>query len=133
MAANNNLAQSVIGIGPISAWYMIAFTDNFSPKISSGMFANYIGVAPHPYQSGTSMQGNSRTSKMANQQIKAILSNGIQSAIQHDPQIREYYTRKIAEGKPDGLVFNNVKNKLIIRVFSTVQRGTPYVKLGAHA
>lgn len=133
MAKNNKLAQSVIGVGAIISWYMIAYTDNFSTIKSSRKFANYIGIAPHPYQSGISIKRNDKTSKMANQQVKAIVSNGILSAIQHDPQIRSYYYRKIDEGKPAGVVYNNIKNKLVTRVFSTIHRGTPYVKLNNYA
>ncbi len=100
---------------------------------SCDSIANYIGVAPHPYESGTSIKRNDKTSKMANQQVKAIVTNGIQSAIQYDPQIQAYYTRKISEGKSHGVVYNNVKNKLISRVFPTIHRGTPYVKLNSYA
>ena len=132
MDKNNKLAQSVIGVGPIITWYMIAYTNNFSSVKNSRQFANYIGIAPHPYESGTSIKRNAKTNKMANQQVKAIVSNGIQSAIQYDPQIQAYYVRKISEGKPEGVVYNNVKNKLISRVFSTITRGTPYVKLNSY-
>lgn len=129
LTKNDNLAQSVVGVGPIISWYMIAYTDNFSTVKDSRKFANYIGIAPHPYQSGISIKRKDKTSKMANQQVKAIVSNGIISAIRYDPQIRAYYYRKIEEGKPEGLVYNNIKNKLVTRVFSTIHRGTPYVKL----
>ena len=133
LSKNDKLAQSVIGVGPIISWYMIAYTDNFCTVKTSRKFANYIGVAPHPFVSGTSIKRNDKTSKMANQQVKAIVSNGVLSAIQHDPQIQTYFNRKIGEGKPEGVVYNNIKNKLVTRVFSTIHRGTPYVKLNSYA
>ncbi len=82
LAKNDKLAQSVIGVGPIISWYMIAYTDYFCTVKSSKKFANYIGAAPHPFASGTSIKRNDKTSKMANQQVKAIVSNGVLSAIQ---------------------------------------------------
>ncbi|WP_303318047.1 hypothetical protein Q4Q34_18325 [Flavivirga abyssicola] len=54
------------------------------------------------------------------------------SAIQHDPVLRMYYKRKVAEGKPKMIALNNVRNKLLARVFSVVKRGTPYVVLHQH-
>jgi len=51
------------------------------------------------------------------------------SAIQHDSEIRHYYNRKVAEGKDKMLAINNVRNKLIARVFAVVKRGTSYVVL----
>jgi len=44
----------------------------------------------------------------------------------------QYYERKIAEGKPEGIVFNNIKNKLIHRVFAVIKRQTPFVPLNKH-
>jgi len=51
------------------------------------------------------------------------------SALQWDQEIKVYYHRKIGENKNKFLVQNNVKNKLIQRVFAVVKRGTPYVEL----
>lgn len=55
------------------------------------------------------------------------------SAIQHDPELRLYYKRKVKEGKPKMIALNNVRNKLLARVFSVVKRGTPYVALNQYA
>ncbi len=51
----------------------------------------------------------------------------------NDPEIKEYYKRKIAEGKRPGIVINAVKNKLIQRLFCVIKRQTPYVKLKNYA
>ena len=53
---------------------------------------------------------------MANKTLKKRLHLGALAAINHDPQIKEYYQRKVAEGKSKMLVINNVRNKLIHRV-----------------
>jgi len=57
------------------------------------------------------------------------LTNGARSAIINDPELRLYYERKKGEGKEHGTIMNAVKFKLITRVFATVKRGTPYVRL----
>jgi hypothetical protein len=38
-----------------------------------------------------------------------------------------YYENKVAEGKSKMLVINNVRCKLLARIFSVVKRGTPFV------
>jgi transposase len=58
--------------------------------------------------------------------VKALIHNGAMSAIQHSPEIRQYYLRKTSEGKNEMLVVNNVCNKLIHRVFSCVHRKEKY-------
>jgi hypothetical protein len=40
--------------------------------------------------------------------------------------MREYYIRKKTEGKNDWLILNNVKNKLVHRVFAVVRTGKEY-------
>ena len=71
-------------------------------------------------------KGKAKTSNKANKQLKALLHNGAMSAIQHSPEIRQYYLRKTAEGKNEMLVVNNVRNKIIHRVFSCVHRKEKY-------
>lgn len=129
---NYGLIKSVKGIGPITAFYAIAFTQNFSCFQNSREFACYIGIAPFPNRSGT-RTGKTKVSHLANKKIKSILSNGINSAIMHDKEIRMYYLRKINEGKEKGIVLNAVKNKIIHRVFAVVKRQSPYVPMMNYA
>ena len=49
------------------------------------------------------------------------------TAIKTDGQIALYYNRKIKEGKNPMLVLNNIRNKLVARIFATIKRQTPYV------
>ena len=48
------------------------------------------------------------------------------SAIQHCTEIKEYYQRKVGEGKNEMLVINNVCNKLVHRIFACVSRREKY-------
>ena len=63
--------------------------------------------------------------------MKALISNGVNSAMKYDNQIRVYRQRLLAKNKKTGIIRNNIKNKLIHRVFSVVNRGTPYVNIAA--
>lgn len=131
-ATNHWLAQSVIGIGPITSAYIIAYTQNYQCFDNGRGFSCYCGTAPFPFESGSSIKKNNKVSYMGHRKIKALLSNGVQAAIQYDKELMQYCERKKAEGKPDGVVFNNIKNKLIHRVFAVVKRQTPYVPLNKH-
>lgn len=61
--------------------------------------------------------------------MKGLLSNCASAAVQHDPELKSYYQRKLQEGKAKLAVLNAVKAKLINRVFATINRGTEYVVL----
>ena len=129
---NAKLLRSIIGIGPITVANMIALSNNFKDFDSARKFACYSGVAPFPNSSGT-RKGRTKTSKMANKQMNSALTNGALSAIVHDPELKRYYQRKLAEGKHTGIALNNVKNKLIQRAFAVINRQTPFVKTHKYA
>jgi transposase len=131
--AMNRLLQSVIGIGPVIAAYLIAYTDGFTRFSSWRKFASYIGIAPFPHSSGTSIQGRSRVSHLANKQIKSLFFMAASTAIQHDPQLKLYYENRLKLGKSEMSSLNAVKNKILARAFAVIRRQTPYVKLLAYA
>jgi len=128
-----SLATSVKGIGMISAAYMIALTNCFTAFKTWRQFACYAGSAPFEHQSGKSIRGKTQISQYANKQMKAILTNAAKSAIQYCPELRQYYQRRIREGKGKKVVVNIIRNKLISRVFSVINRGTPYIELAKYA
>jgi hypothetical protein len=49
------------------------------------------------------------------------------SAIKCDEQIKEYYIKKQKEGKNKMLVLNNIKSKIISRIFAVIHRQSPFV------
>ena len=128
---NHQLAQSVVGIGPVSSAYMLAFTENYTKFSKARKFACYSGIAPFPNQSGV-RKGRSRVSHIANKKLKSILSQAVLAAIQYDPQIKTYFHRKKSQGKAYGVIANAIKNKLVHRVFCVIARQSAYVKLNSY-
>jgi len=127
-----NLIISVKGVGLQIAINMIVVTHGFTRFKNWRKFSCYCGLAPFEYKSGSSIRGKTKVSHLGNKKIKAIIGNGIASAIQHDPEIASYYKRKLKEGKHKMVVMNAIKNKLVSRIFAVVKRETPYVPLFQH-
>ena len=127
------LASSVKGVGLQIAANMLVITHGFTRFKNWRKFSCYCGLAPFEYSSGTSIRRKTKVSHLGNKKIKAMIGNGVASAIQNDPEIAAYYTRKIAEGKHKMVVMNAIKNKLISRVFAVIKRGTAFVPLYQHA
>jgi transposase len=121
----------VIGVGPITAIKCIVATANFKKFTDPRKFSCHSGLAPFSYQSGTSVKGKSKTSKISNKSLKGIFYKAATTAISHDPQLRAYYHRKIAEGKHKFSVRNAVANKVVLRIFAVAKRNKPFVKLAA--
>lgn len=125
MQRNVQLASSVKGIGLIVAMNLVVATDNFRCFETARQFACYAGVVPFPNESGTLIK-RPRVSRYANKQMKSLLHMGAIAAIRSNPQLKQYYERKVAEGKNKMLVLNAVRNKLIHIVWAVIKRGTPY-------
>lgn len=123
-----NLITSVVGIGFVSAVNLLIYTNEFKLFADAKKFACYCGIAPFAYQSGSSVKGRTKVSHLANKKVKTLLHMASLTAIKLDLEIREYYQRKVIEGKNKMSVLNAVRNKLISRVFAVVNRETGYVK-----
>ena len=121
------LLLSVPGIGNITAVYLIVCTNNFAGNISGKQLASYAGVAPFGHSSGISIKKREKVHKMANKELKKILHMGAMSVIHCNPEMKQYYDRKIAEGKHALSVINAVKNKLVLRAVAVIKSQAAYV------
>lgn len=128
-----DLINSIKGVGPQTALFMIAFTDGFTRFETWRKFASYCGVAPFPHRSGTSVRGKTKVSNLANKKIKSLLDMCAKSAIQSNPEMKIYYERRTMEGKPKMSTINIIRNKLLSRIFAVVKRETPYVNTLAYS
>lgn len=121
-----NRMLSVPGIGKITAIFIICCTNNFVIKVTGKQLSNYAGVVPFENTSGTSVKGRSKVHFMANKELKALLTMGALSAIQAYPEFKDYYERKIKEGKKHLQVLNAIKNKMLLRVAAVINQEKDY-------
>ena len=123
------LITSVKGIGMVVGANMLVMTKCFTSFENSRKFACYAGIAPFAKQSGSSLKKRSAVSHYANKKIKVLLNLAASSAVQYDPELKQYYERRIEQGKSPMSTLNIVRNKLVHRVFAVVNRQEPYVTL----
>lgn len=123
----DQLIQSIPGVGPQTSVYLLLVTRGFTTFENSRQLACYGGVAPFEYSSGSSIRGRTKVSHLADKKLKSLLNMCALTAKVKDYEMKQYYERKIAEGKPKMLILNNIRNKILGRVFAVVNRGTPYV------
>ena len=121
------IITSIKGIGNVNAWMTIAYTGNFTSFTDGRKYAVYAGVVPFEHTSGTSVKDRKRVSHLANKELKQELNQAAKTAITHDPELRAYAERKLKD-KCYPLVLNNVKFKLILRMFALIKRGELFVQ-----
>jgi transposase len=130
---NYELATSVKGVGLILGANMLVLSDNFRKFKTWREFASYAGIAPFEHSSGSSIKSGKKISNLANKGLKSLLSNSAVVSIQHNAEMRQYYEKRVKEGKNNMSVINIVRNKVVARVFAVVKRGTPYVETLGYA
>lgn len=133
LARLQKLLTSVKGIGKVTARFLIIYTVGFTAFGSWRKFASYVGIAPFPNRSGTSIKGRNKVSSLANKEGKALLHMCAVSAIRYSPEIKAYYERRLANGKHKMSTLNIIRNKLLSRAFAVVARGTPFVNTMGYA
>lgn len=125
------LTTSIPGIGKITSTELICYTNEFKNYTDAKKLACYCGVVPFEHSSGTSVRGRTRVSHMANKPLKTKLHLCAIVAMQYDPELKNYYQRKVKEGKNKMSVINAIRNKLVHRVTAVIKRQTPFVKMAA--
>ena len=127
LSTNYKLITGIKGVGCEMATTAIIYTDNFTRFDNWRKFSAYCGTAPFLYQSGTSIKGRTKVSHMANKKIKSLIHMCAITSILYNPEMKQFYERRIAQGKSKMSTINIVRNKLIARIFAVVKRQTPYV------
>jgi transposase len=121
-----NQMSSVKGVGLIVAVSFLVMTNEFKGIDNPRKMACQCGVAPFPYESGKSIRGRSKVSHRAHKPMKVLLNLAARSSVSSPGELRDYYERKVAEGKNKMVVLNNIRNKIIHRVYACVRDGRKY-------
>ncbi|GAB4045112.1 IS110 family RNA-guided transposase [Spirosoma jeollabukense] len=120
------IVTSIKGVGVAVATEIIITTNEFKDFKDPKKFACYAGVVVPFEQSSGRKRGKPQVSRIANKKVKALLHLAALSASRHSDEFRAYCDRKVAEGKNKMLVLNNIRNKIVLRIFACVRRGQKY-------
>lgn len=123
LARLHRLITSVKGVADITAIAIIVATNEFRKFTKARRFACHTGCAPFPHSSGTSISGRAKVSHKADKRLKSLLHQCALAAISAKGDLRDYYQRKVKEGKHQLLVINAIKGKLIMRIYACVRDG----------
>ena len=130
LARQKELLVSIDGVGERIAINMIAITRGFTRFQNARQFCSFAGLTPYKYDSGTSVRSRAKTSKRANQTMKTLLHlSAVNVATRmKSGEYKDYYERKLKEGKHIMCILNVLRAKLVHRMFSVIKRDTEYTK-----
>jgi transposase len=120
------ILTSMPGIGPVIAQHLLAVTHCFKRFANHKQLAAYIGTAPYPRNSGTTLKKKARTSKQAYRPLKADLHQGILSVTKPGRIFYQYYQHLQQMKVPKLQILNNIKNMMLKIIFTLVNNHTPF-------
>ena len=121
----DDLLQSVPGIGAVSASLILSFMAGKEFAKAKEVTA-FLGLNPRHHQSGTSVRGKTRMSKMGDARLRCALYMPALVALKYNPDIRAFGQRLLLAGKPRMLVVGAVMRKLIHIIFGVLKSGTAF-------
>jgi len=118
--------SSVPGVGPVLSVALLVATRGFTRLRDAKQLGCYAGVVPFEHSSGTSIRGRHRVSPMADKYLKTILHMAAMRVTRLEGELRNYYLRKVAQGKNKMLVLNAIRNKIVLRVCAVIKAQKNY-------
>jgi transposase len=117
---------TVPGVGPVLSTALIITTNGFKRLNQAGALSCYAGVVPFEFSSGSSIYRKPKVSSMGDKTLKKLLHLAALRTIQLPGELREYYLKKVAQGKNKMLVINAIRHKILLRVCAVMKNGKNY-------
>lgn len=122
---DQNLMCTIKGIGKQTSQWLL-------PLLCAQRFNNarevaaFLGLTPCHKSSGTSLQARGKLNGRGNPYLRARLFLPAMSAARTDPEMKAFYQRLLAKGKPKKVALTAVMRKLAHTCFGVIKNQTPY-------
>lgn len=122
------ILKSMPGIGEIFGAVIAAEIGDISRFPSAHHLASYGGVAPRREESGTSVS-KTKKRKGGNRRLKNALLESARMAVLNDGKSKDYYQRKISEGKKHRQVLRALARRRVEVIYALLDTGSFYEPL----
>jgi transposase len=118
---------SVKGIATASAITLLAELAVLPDDMTVRQWVAHAGIDPRCSESGTSVRGQVRISKVGNRHLRRALFLPAMVASQHEPQINAYYQQLLERGKKPLQALVAVMRKLLHAIYGMFKNDTDFV------
>ena len=118
--------ESIPSIGRKTAVMLVVLTDGFTRFESAAQLCSFCGLTPSIRQSGTSINGRSRISKIGNAKLRNLLFMCSFTAHKCNKGCKAIFDRITNQGKSKKLALIAVCNKLLKQAFAIAKSGVEY-------
>jgi len=115
------------GIGLATGAAILGEIGDIARFASEDKLIAYAGIDATVYQTGQFQASEAHMSKRGSPYLRLALWQAAFMAIQHDEDLKAYYTRKRSEGKAHGTALGAVCRKLLVRIYVILKEQRPYI------
>lgn len=117
---------SIPGVGFLLGVNLMVITNGFKENLDYRKLSSYIGISPIEHVSGTSVKKRV-TKKFGHSRLKKLFYLCSMNMVSYKSIFKDYYDRKVLEGKSKLLVLNNLSNKLLRIICGVIKSGKPFI------
>lgn len=121
------LMMSIPGVGLLLASHLLVTIQCSPQPYNPKALSAFIGICPYQHQSGSSVRGSATSRHYGPPGLRRLLYLAAMSVRMHHPFFRQYFVRKVQQGKPKKVVINNIANKLLKIICAVVRTQTAFI------
>lgn len=120
------LLESIPGIGAATAALLLAELGDMQQFSNARQVAAFAGLVPRLHESGTSVRGRSRLSKVGSARLRKALYFPALTALRWNPLIKAFGQRLAAQGKSKMVIVGAAMRKLLHLAYGVLKSGQPF-------
>jgi transposase len=120
------LLDSIPGVGEATAAVLMAEVPDILQYKSARQVAAFAGLVPRERQSGSSVRGRARLSKIGNSRLRKALYFPAVTAIRSSPFFQQWAAGLRQRGKSKMAVIGAVMRKLVHLAYGVLKTGKPF-------
>lgn len=127
MRSSPHYITTIPGIGLVTGAMLLAEIGDIQRFASVEKLVAYAGIDATVYKTGQFEGDEMHMSKRGSHYLHAALWQAATASLLHNPELRLYYDKKRAEGKPHGVALGALCHKLLARVYIVMKEQRAYV------
>ncbi len=121
-----DLLLSIPGIGDVVSQNLLSWMTETQPFDSARQLAAFAGLTPKRHESGSSVRGKTRLSKIGHADLRKLLYFPAMSAVRFNPLLKTFADRLKANGKAPKVILAAAMRKLLHIAFGVLKSNTPF-------
>lgn len=126
LSHQHKLLTTIVGIGDKTASILLSVLVNIDQFPSAEHLVSYLGLSPITVQSGSSIHGNSRISKMGDKFIRKSLYLPARTACLRSKIFKDWYAYHLNRGKHPKQIYIMMMHKLVVYAYHVIKNNTPF-------